>query len=248
MESLESREMLAATYQLQNLLCYNRLGASWTYGTSVSLETDASAKAKSSGTSKVAVGSKTQTYSNIACDVVKATSSAMTTNSAWFTNSKGTYMAMLNRAASNLSMNVTLSNTRFCTKAMTVNTPYQNTGAFSGTVSVKYQGKTYSGTIKGNATARSRLLGYQSVTVAAGKFAAMKGTYSLDLAGTVSMKISGKTYGGTFYDTESITFFAAPGVGVVNMTDVQSTTVSVVGESVWLKATTASKLKSYSLP
>src|SRR5262245_31855215 len=93
-EPLEARLFLSATpekFNLLNLLGYDRLGESYKYRSTVSLDSDFGAAENETVTTRVAIAAKKKQFDDHASNVVKTTSvsGGLTGTSAWYRDSSG---------------------------------------------------------------------------------------------------------------------------------------------------------------
>jgi hypothetical protein len=228
-QPLESRTLMAAQeFNLLTLLHYDRPGSSWTYNVSDSTVTDGKT-AHGAGTATVGVSSKTTKIGANKSDLVTLSIGKLKLAAAWYTTSKGVFIDLTTEDTSLGTIAVQLNNTAAGPAEMVVGKTYTGKGTFTGSFSGKFEGHAYTATISGSDSISGELIGTKTVHVPKGTFSAIEGTYDATISGKLTVKTGNETLPGTFSATHEQTFYAAPTVGIVKFTQVDSATVDVIG-------------------
>ncbi|MCY2950852.1 MAG: hypothetical protein NTU53_02615 [Planctomycetota bacterium] len=242
---LAAPKQAPATINLANLLGYSRRGASWNYNTTYKL-TSSEGTDSGSGTGQVSVARRTTQIDGHASNLVTVSAADTTLSTAWFSDATGTNV---NAIATNTDLgkiNLTLHDTRIAPKSLTIGKSYSDNGTFDGKFTVSTNGINATGTLSGNTTATTKLIGTEQITVPAGTFNAIKGTYTIKMTGTLRIRYQGKTISVKFSATVNQTFFAVQGTGIVKGTT--SATIKITVPS-WgpesASATIATALTSF---
>jgi len=235
----------AASYNLMDLNGFNRRGALWTYNATYKT-VGSDGKHSGSGSGVTSVSKKTARYDNRLCNVVNATAGENKATIAWYSDRTGTSIMAVAMKAGLGTITLRLHDTRVAPSVMTIGKTYSDTGSFDGTFSVSDGGITATGTINGSAQASSTLVGTQQIRVPAGRFSAVKGTYTVQMSGRMTLRYEGKTYNAQFSATVGQAFWAVPGTGVVKGISTQTTKITVPNEgSETVTGTATCELTSY---
>jgi len=241
---LAAPKQAAATINLADLLGYSRRGGSWNYNATYKL-TSSEGTDSLSGAYQVSVARKTTKIDGHASNLVTISTAAaadITLTTAWYSDATGTNVnAVAINSMTNLGkINLTLHDTRIAPKSLTVGKSYSDIGTFDGKLTVSNNGINATGTISGNTTATTKLIGTEQVTVPAGTFNAIKGTYTIQMTGTLRVRYQGKTASAKFSATVNQTFFAVQGTGIVKGTTSASIKITAPGHSSETASVTAS--------
>jgi hypothetical protein len=246
-EGLERRVLLAAEYNLFNLLGYNQRGAEWEYRSSGESTSWISGNQEITGKTTVTVAKKRKEFAGILSNLVKTKGKDSAFSLAWAKDDQGRALATGAVATEfsgipGLSLEVELNGTRVAPKKMEVGKVYRDDGTFSGDVVFVVEGDTISGTFDGTTEVSSRLLGKESITVPAGTFNAVKGRITLEFDGVVELDFGGISIPADVHVVQKTTFWAVPQTGIVRMRQQLQNELELEGEPRETTADAVSKL------
>ena len=246
-ECLEHRMMFASPSTLMELSSYDRLGAWWNYDTNYTVAAGGRTQS-GSGSGRVAVQTSTRTIDGHRCQLIVQDNKDVDVSMAWYTDGGGTHAAAQITKTNTGSFDLRLHDTSLAPAAMIPGRTYSDTGTFDGTFTAGVNGARITGRLTGTSKTTSRLDGRTPVTVPAGTFNAMKGTWVIDLTGSLVVRVGGQTYTAQFSSRTTSTFWAVPKKGVVRNTTAMTIGLKVPGEgSESVKVNTQSDLRSSSL-
>lgn len=239
-EPLEGRQLLAVTvtserFNLVSLLGYDRLGASYKYRTTATIE-DSSLFGTGGTTTvstKLAVAKKRTTYDGHASNVVSvsAVDGSSKASSAWYQDSTGTYSMAQIQGNDALTISAKLHETRVAPKYLYAGKKYEDAGTFDGSFTAEVYGEVVTGTFKGASTASAKLFGREQITVRGKSYNTVKGVYSIALNGTLKVSLYGESYSVKMKATTTQTFWAVPGIGVAKTQESMVLNVTPPGEA-----------------
>jgi hypothetical protein len=255
-ESLEKRELLSASilyggaapthssapavyaampaakqpsYSLMNLMNYNRRGASWRYAVRYSLSGSMGSRS-GSGTETVRIASQPKNVDGHQCNAVVISDPNTTATFAWYSDSGGTYMTMQAMQVSGMKLTINLHGTRVAPKLLSAGQKSSDSGDFDGTMNLSYAGQSAKATMSGSTSASSQLMGTEKVTVPAGTFRAVKGSYKVAMRGKITVTYQGESQTANFAGTATQTFWAVANRGVVHGITQETITISMPGQ------------------
>lgn len=217
LEPLDSRLLLAApeVVPVLHLVGFDQRGSTWTYQSKYSVTGTGFDDINGRGEYTVGVRSNLKAIRGHDCVMVDTSSDGITATTAWYTSKRGTYLAstFLETELGNFRLN--LADTRVAPKSLTVGQTDTQTTAVSGSIDPADDLFDASATFKGDATTTWKLIDHQTVTVPAGTFDAIHGSFTARYEGTVKTHVSG--FGVTFdVDvTVPMEFWAVEGRGIV---------------------------------
>ena len=217
LEPLDCRLLLAApeTVPVLHLVGFDQRGSTWTYQSKYSVTGTGFDDINGRGEYTVGVRSKLKAIRGHDCAMVDVSSDGITATTAWYTSKRGTYLAstFLETELGNFRLN--LADTRVAPKSLTVAQTDTQTSAVSGSIDPADDLFDATATFKGDATTTWKLIDHQAVTVPAGTFDAIHGSFTARYEGRVKAQVSG--FGVTFdVDvTVPMEFWAVEGRGIV---------------------------------
>lgn len=252
LEQLEPRFFLSGapeSYNLMNLLGYDRRGASWKYNTTASyVDLDGEIQTRSQST-KVNIATAQAKYDGQLSNVVKFYGPDVTLASAWYSNSKGTFQSLSFTSGAIGELNINLHDTKIAPKSMVVGQTYHDTGTFDGSFSGDVFGELLTGTFSGNDNVTSGLSRHQTIRTKAGSYDAIKGSYDITVTGKLKLSIAGKAFNIDFSADQSTVFWAVPNVGVAKHIASATITYKAPDQDPFsTKLDETSSLASYVLP
>jgi hypothetical protein len=185
--------------------------------------------ASGSGKGSIAVGKKLSKIGGVNSDLITLAFGKLKLSTAWYTNSKGTFIDLVAEPTTLGTINVQLSNTKVGPANMVVGTTYSSKGTIAGSFSGTFKGRAYTATITGTDSLSAELVGHVTAHVPAGTFDTIQANVTATINGKLSIKIGGQTVAGTITASHGETFYAAPAVGIVKFSDVDSATINVPG-------------------
>jgi hypothetical protein len=217
LEPLDPRLLLAApeTLPVLHLVGFDQRGSTWTYQSKYSVTGTGFDDINGRGEYTVGVRSNLKAIRGHDCVMVDASSDGITATTAWYTSKRGTSLAstFLEPRLGNFRLN--LADTRVAPKSLTVGQTDTQTSAVSGSIDPADDLSDGTATFKGDATTTWKLIDHQTVTVPAGTFDAIHGSFTARYEGTVKTHVSG--FGVTFNVdvTVPMEFWAVEGRGIV---------------------------------
>jgi hypothetical protein len=197
------------------LVGFDQRGSTWTYQSKYSVTGTGFDDINGRGEYTVGVRSNLKAIRGHDCVMVDVSSDGITATTAWYTSKRGTYLAstFLETELGNFRLN--LADTRVAPKSLTVGQTDTQTSPVSGSIDPADDLFDAAATFKGDATTTWKLIDHQTVTVPAGTFNAIHGSFTARYEGTVKTHVSG--FGVTFdVDvTVPMEFWAADGRGIV---------------------------------
>ncbi len=133
----------------------------------------------------------------------------------WYANSGGTYARMIYESNDAAAVRYWLEGMKVSPKYVYVGQSYDRSGPFIGSLDFAYAGRRVYGKFVGTDIFHTKITGHERVTVRSGTYDAIKGTVSFNITGTVTVKDAGEIYTGNVTISQTQTFWAVPGIGMV---------------------------------
>lgn len=217
LEPLDPRLLLSApeTIPVLHLVGFDQRGSTWTYQSKYSVTGTGFDDVNGRGEYSVAVRDNLKAIRGRDCVMVDVSSDGITATTAWFTNKRGTYLASTFLETEIGDFRLNLGDTRVAPKSLTVGQTETRTSSASGTIDPADDLFDGSATFKGDATTTWKLIDHQTVTVPAGTFDAIHGSFTAHYNGTVKTHVSGVRVTFDVDVTAPLEFWAVEGRGIV---------------------------------
>lgn len=204
-----------AHYELSDLLGFDQVGAAWRYQTAYRLAGDF-------GSERGVVTTRIRHTGREDSDGVTESTWKVgdaTIVARWQTSASGTEIEAVTVKSELGTFRIDLEHTLAAPGAMEVGKVYSDSGTYDGTLRFEGDSLTVTATTAGTARVRSKLVGVRQVTVPAGRFDAVKGTYRVRLNGQFSIPFGGRTYTGTYTAVLNSKFYSAEDIGIIKSRD-----------------------------
>lgn len=251
-ERLENRWLLsghkahAPSFDFAQLTDYTASGASWDYQITDSIQTSTGASDSGTGQSNILISQSRSTYSvqtsNSFTDESGNQSQGQTTINVQ-PDSKGLAVVQVTGTVGNATTSMNLTGAQLAPMSSVEGKSYKDSGKFSGTYEENNDGTETDGTIKGSAKASSEILDTESVTVPAGTFSAIKGTFDVAMTGTLTLVVNGKKTNAGFSVSYPETFWAVQNVGIVQIQAATDIGIKVKKQDITVQANVAAGLE-----
>jgi hypothetical protein len=222
LEPLDPRVLLSApeTVPVLHLIGFDQRGSTWTYESKYSVTGADFEDVNGRGEFTVAVRNNLKPIRGHDCVMVDISSAGITATTAWFTNKRGTSLASTFLETEIGDFRLNLGDARVAPKSLTVGESETRTSRVSATIDpagdlLDLGFDLNSLSFKGDATTTWKLIGHESVTVPAGTFDAIHGSFTASYEGTVKARVGGV---GVKFNVElsaPMEFWAVEGRGIV---------------------------------
>jgi hypothetical protein len=251
-ESLETRRLCAAhkSFKFGSLTGYTLPGTSLSYDTNFSLKSNLIDPETGSGqvsinVSKAGGGSQPKYLIQTSTDDFN-TDTTSTSTLTLQSSGQNLNVIKLHTNVGNAAININLSNTRLTPLTTTLGTSYSDSGSFSGTFGGNTLGAKVSASVAGSATGTTKLLDTENVSVPAGTFSSIKGTYTISMTGSMHISLNGKSYNVAFSLSYANTFWAVQNVGIVKLKAITNLGLHIANESGKVTLTNNASLDDFS--
>jgi len=217
LEPLDPRLLLAApeTVPVLHLVGFDQRGSAWTYQSKYSVTGTGFDDVNGRGEYSVAVRDNLKAIRGHDSVMVDISSAGITATTAWFTTKRGTYLASTFLETEIGDFRLNLGDTRVAPKFLTVGQSETHTSSVSGTIDPAEDIFDASATFKGDATTTWKLIDHQTVTVPAGTFDAIHGSFTAHYSGTVKTHVAGVRVTFKVDVNVPMEFWAVDGRGIV---------------------------------
>jgi hypothetical protein len=222
LEPLSPRLLLAAPEAIPvlHLIGFDQRGSAWTYESKYAVAGSDFDDVNGRGEFSVAVRDNLKRIRGNDCVMVDVSSDGVTATTAWFTNKRGTYLASTFLETEIGDFRLNLGDTRVAPKSLTLGQTETRTSRVSATIDpggdfLDLGFDLNSLSFKGEATTTWKLTDRQTVTVPAGTFDAVHGSFTASYEGSVKARVAGVSVKFKVEVSAPMEFWAVEGRGIV---------------------------------